>query len=778
MRIHKYLLLTLALVFSIGCYAQKEINIGVVTDVQNRQMALGLLDSLQSEIQKTVGSDYSIKINPSNIINGITNKDESLTAYTKINATSVDIIFVLGPKSLSGISQNTVFSKPTIVAGVLDYRLQFLPKTENGTSGKNNFTYIETSTDLITSIKKFKELVDFESLSLVVDSDLISIFDEATARYNILEIENELNIKIKTIAVDEANLESFRFPEDVQAAFLLFNFQYPKDNLNKIIEQLELQKTPSFSTSKEQVTSGVLFGLGDDIEQIKRKIALTVDETLEGFSLSEMPVSLNLKQELFVNLSTAKKIQFPLTYQLVFTAHTIENDKNVISYSLTDILTSALNENLDIKISQQDIQNSTIDIDQAISNYYPDLDASVSYTELSKNQSSDIIGQSQRSASGNLSLSQVIFSESILANIKTSKYLLEAQKYNTQQDILDVIFDTYSGYFSILQNQASLDIQNENLQLSKTNLDLAKLKKSLGAADNSDVYRFEGEVASNTQLVIEAQANTAITKLGLNQLLNYTLEDEFEIADSSTESEVFTRYKEHPILEAIKSPIGLKKLASFLVLEAQKSNPTGGELLANKNILERQLKLNKRQFYLPTLSASGNLNSTFLRGGMASSPSEGFEFADDTWNVGLTLNYPIFDGTQRKLDKQQTLISLDQTELSIENFNQNIKLAIQNSLISLFTSYTDLDYSKTALENQEQNFKLNQNKYRVGQVSIVQLLDAQNALVQAKQNYAFSTYSFIQQFLQLEYNLGYFSSLATPEQLQDFEFRLLEFLNK
>lgn len=778
MRIYKCLLLISLLVLSIECYAQREINIGVITDVQNRDVALLLIDSLQTEIQKTVGRDFVINCNQADIINGITNQDESLAAYSKMNSTLVDIILILGPKSLSGITQETNFSKPTISAGVLDYKLQYLTKTENGTSGKHNFTYIETSSDLKTSIKKFKELIDFDSLSLLVDSDLISIFDETTARENILNIEEELDVKITTIPIDDEKLDSFRFQTDIEAVFLLFSFQYPQDNLSRIIQQLDVQQIPSFSTSKEHVASGVLFGLGDDIEQIKRKISLTIDETLDGFLLSEMPVSFDLKQELFVNLSTAQRIKFPLTYQLVYTANTIENDRNIISYSLTDILETALTENLEIKISQQDIQNTEIDIDQAISNYYPDLDVSLSYSELSKNQSNEIIGQSQRSASGSLSLSQVVFSESVLANIKISRYLLEAQKYNTQQAILDIIFDTYSGYFNILQNQATLDIQNENLQLSKANLSLAKLKNSLGATDNSDVYRFEGEVASNTQLVIEAQANTTIAKLNLNQALNFTLEDEYNVAESTTESEVFRRFYNHPIIEAIKSPIEVRKLAQFLVGEAQKNSPTAGELLTNKNILERQLKLNERQFYLPTVSANGSISSTFLRGGMASSPTDGFEFADDTWNVGLTVSYPIFDGTRRKLDKQQTTISLNQTQLSIDNFYQQTKLAIRNSLISLFTSYTDMDYSKKAMENQVLSFKLNQDKYRVGQVSIVQLLDAQNALVQAKQNYAFSTYSFIQQFLQLEYNLGYFSALTPPEQLKDFEFRMLEFMSK
>lgn len=776
MNVYKFLIIVCCLLGTLNVFSQKEIQVGILMDMVEDEVVEPFLTTLKEEIQRTIGADYLLKIEQSNVLNAIKTPLQSEQRYTQLQNRNLDFIIVLGPKSLSGVAKQSIFKTPTIGVGVLDGQLQGLSKNVVGSTGIENFTYVQSSTALYESIKKFKQLSDFKSLPVLIDTELIGLFNQKVAEANVLKIEQELGIKIRPIRISNESSEQLTLPDSTKAVFLLLGFEFPKEDLSQIVTQLNEQKIASFSSVQEHVNSGILFSYGDDRGQMLRKIALTIDESLEGFSLAEMPVDIDLNQQLYVNISTAQTIQFPLTYETVFTANVVEKNKALPIYGLIELLEKGLSENLTVKISQQEVLNSKLDIEQARSNYYPDLDFSATYSEISKNQTNDIFGQSQRSVTGNLSLNQVIFSESILANIRISEYLLKAQEYNTQQDILDVLFDTYSAYFSILQNQASLEIQQENLEVSKKNLELAKLKNSLGAADNSDVYRFEGELANNIQNVIDAQANVILAKLSLNQLLNYTLPEEYEVVESGLESDIFQNYNNHTITKLIQSPLLMKKLIDFLVLETQNQNPSKGALIANEKLLERQLQLNERLFYTPTISASGSLNSTFLRGGLASKAAAGVEPMDHTWNLGVTVSYPILDGNRRRLDKQQTHVSLEQMRLNLENFDQNIRLAIQNRLLSLFTAYTELDYSKKALDNQTKNFELNQNKYRVGQVSIVQFLDAQNALVQAKQTYALSIYNFIQMFLQLEYNVGYFTQLENPAKLQDFEIRLQQFL--
>jgi outer membrane protein TolC len=103
--------------------------------------------------------------------------------------------------------------------------------------------------------------------------------------------------------------------------------------------------------------------------------------------------------------------------------------------------------------------------------------------------------------------------------------------------------------------------------------------------------------------------------------------------------------------------------------------------------------------------------------------------------VGLNLNIPIFSGfgTRAKVrqaeNKLQSIkVYLEETKLSLDLQYDNAKKQIENSIVSI--------------NNQKENAKLAQevltntnNNYIQGLASLTDLLDAENALVEAQNNY-------------------------------------------
>ena len=132
----------------------------------------------------------------------------------------------------------------------------------------------------------------------------------------------------------------------------------------------------------------------------------------------------------------------------------------------------------------------------------PPLPSSATAVAINKGASNAFLMRSQYSLSGTGSLSQLIYSEQALANVRIQKLLKQAQEFTTEQQILDVTLDIIKGYLNILNAKANVEIQNENLENSKTNLKLAKVRVKLGASSNTDVYRWQGEVASGKQRLV------------------------------------------------------------------------------------------------------------------------------------------------------------------------------------------------------------------------------------------------------------------------------------
>ena len=98
---------------------------------------------------------------------------------------------------------------------------------------------------------------------------------------------------------------------------------------------------------------------------------------------------------------------------------------------------------------------------------------------------------------------------------------------------------------------------------------------------------------------------------------------------------------------------------------------------------------------------------------------------------------------------------------------------------SIFVSIpTNIEFSRVASNNAEANFELVRDQYQLGEVTITQLIDAQQSALGAKLRYAVAVYDYLQSQLQLEYSVGFFSMFASEEELQAFSTRFLEYRTK
>jgi outer membrane protein len=491
-----------------------------------------------------------------------------------------------------------------------------------------------------------------------------------------------------------------------------------------------------------------------------------------------MKVAINQKEELYFNQGTAHKINFMAPFKVLFTA-TIVNRDTITSentYSLQEIIQKGLEENLDIKISHKDLELSDQEISNAYSNFLPTASLSANAVLIDEKLANPAIGQAEKSMSASGTVQQLIYSEEAIANIKIQKLLEKAQTFSTRQTVQDVVLDIYASYFIILQGKTNLAIQRENLALSKKNLELSKLRLRVGAASNADVYRWESEVANVTQALIEAQSNLLLSKFKLNSQLNGILPEMFDIKDARIEDDVFSEFSSSTFGKFVQRPNDLRLITQFLIAEALRIHPSKRQLLANLDVVERQLTMRKRAYYLPTLALQGQRDETLWRGGKASDPLPGQSFNNSSWNVALNLSYPLFDGNRRHINLQKSIIQRDQVNLQLKDVDNALDLNIKAKALQLLTAMTNIDFAKISAENAAKSFELVQNAYKQGANTLTQLLDAQKAALQAKLAHSNSVFNYLMSFLELEGSVGYLHVLATEQEKENFKERLNLFI--
>jgi outer membrane protein TolC len=395
---------------------------------------------------------------------------------------------------------------------------------------------------------------------------------------------------------------------------------------------------------------------------------------------------------------------------------------------------------------------------------------------VNEEQTNALIGQSERMLRGAVQLQQLLFSESANANIRIQSHLRRAEEAAKDQVALDVVLDVFDAYFDVLRLKTNVAIQRENLDASRQNLELAQIRVSLGASNRADLYRWESEVAVATQEVIEAHLVLNVGKRALDTLLNGVLDDEFEVRDETIDGDLYRQMTESLIAGQLSDPLSLRRLVDFLSAESRRNYPSKLQLEANVLAVERQHVLNKRRFYLPTLSAGVSLNRTFDRAGAGSEPLPGYSFNDDSWSARMTLALPLFEGTRRWIDLQTSRAQMRQLEYQSDDLDQNLSLAVSAAATDLMAASTNIGFSRVAAENTAKSFELIQDNYRQGTVSIVEVLDAQTAALTAKQGYAVAIYEYLTTLMALENLIGEYSLLATPESDRELRQRFDAFI--
>lgn len=759
-----------------------QIKVGVITDFEQNAQSQELVNSIILEIDRTTGSTKKI-ISPSDIhFFGISNIDEAKSVYQGLLGTRM--VISLGAISTKALSELDKLPVPVIGIGIIDPYIQNIPY-QDGSSGKTNFTYIWPSKDILSEIKTFKRLHEFKELTVVLEPSIQQTIDPERTTTLLDSIQQSLNVKVRPVAVAESIEQTVAQIGSAEAVFLSVLNSRDQNYISALSDYLIEKKIPSYTVYKQHVDLGILSATADENgwEQITRRIAIIADAILSGADISKRAVSLSTKDEYYLNLSTARKIEFSPPFEILFTANLVGDisaDAHV--YSFNEIAKIALEENLDIQVSYQDIDLATLDIKLNRSILYPSISSNLVGSQINEERANAAANTPERSLNVDVSLTQLIYSPQAIAAIKIATYLQNAQEYQTEIDILNVLLDVYQAYLDVLTAKTNVTIQRKNLENTRTNLELAKIRVDIGSANNADLYRWESELANASQALIEAQTLLLTTKLRLNTLLANTLEQEYEISDISIDGELFQNVRSGPITEMINTPKDMNVASDFLVEETLKRNPNKKVLSENINAAERQLALNKQLFYQPTVSLQAQVSNVLARGGKGSEITDPSQEAfgglqDNSWFVGASISYPIFTGFSRNINKKKSMIQLEQLTTTNINLEQNLELSVRANMLSLLTATTNLNYSKISAESANQNFLLIQSNYKSGNVNITQVIDAQQAAVSEDLAAAISVYEYMLANLQLEYSVGFFSMFSTEKELEELKARFINYIS-
>ncbi len=309
------------------------------------------------------------------------------------------------------------------------------------------------------------------------------------------------------------------------------------------------------------------------------------------------------------------------------------------------------------------------------------------------------------------------------AKLRTSMPLLNAEiKYNKKikqeqislQEIEINLFkrelakEIKVAYFKYLQSVEAIRIYEEALQLVNESKRINEALFKNEKVNRTVVLRAETEVVRYQSLLENAREISQLAKSYFNFLLNKNLTDSILID---------TSYRNTPSLGANQNDIEQRE-------EIQKIRTAGkiNEHLEGLSKAYKQPKLN-----------------TFLDVG-----SQGFDWQVNNktryYFFGLSLQWDLFSFQKNKHKTKQAALELKATQTSLSYVEHQLKL---QQLTSFYNFNTSLNTYRSAVftQNTAQRFYADMLKlYKSGQALFIELLDAQNQLVQAELQVKISLY--------------------------------------
>jgi outer membrane protein len=351
-------------------------------------------------------------------------------------------------------------------------------------------------------------------------------------------------------------------------------------------------------------------------------------------------------------------------------------------------------------------------VGEAWSGYYPQISLAGAYTTgffrntLSVGPTSTVLPFRQDSYSWSATLTQnIIDFGRTTAQVSIRQRDLDA----SQEDFRDatglIVFNVKSAYYGLLRDEKSRDVLRETVALFEKQLEVARGFYEAGEKSKYDVTNAMVELSNAKLNLIRAENALRIARVTLNNAMGVPDAPEYTIEDTLSFQKYTITFEE-------------ARDKAFL------NRPDIRSAAAKRGGAEESLSL-ARKGNFPTLSGNAN----YTRAGETYPPNE------DTWNIGVTLTFPLFSGfltTHQVTEAKENLGAIKANE---EALRQNVLLTVQQAYFKLLETEERVGVAELTVTQAQENYELAQGRYEAGAGSSLEETNALVTLSNARTNF-------------------------------------------
>ena len=302
-------------------------------------------------------------------------------------------------------------------------------------------------------------------------------------------------------------------------------------------------------------------------------------------------------------------------------------------------------------------------------------------------------------------------------NYKSLKEQYDLTSLEARQTIETTLLQLFTVYYEVARLTENERVLMQTYQNTKQRLKRAEYSFEFGQVNKLEVLNAEVDIVNDSINLMNTRQQLKNAKRDLNVVLNSELEQKFEVDTIIN----FTNQMQ------IENFVNTSSTNNVRLLQAEK----------NITISDYDYKASKAVF-LPTIGLTGSYG--WNEGNF---PVTSFATSSTTTGVsgGVSLTWDLFDGGSGITRMKNARINYDNQQLLKAQIKKEVNRDISNALGNYQTRLDILELQTKNIATAKNNFERSEEQYKLGQITSVELRQAQVNLLNAQTNKNLAKYN-------------------------------------
>ncbi len=329
---------------------------------------------------------------------------------------------------------------------------------------------------------------------------------------------------------------------------------------------------------------------------------------------------------------------------------------------------------------------------------------------------------SQRNFLSEITLEQSVFNKSNFHKLKIAKNQHEAGKNDYLRTREKVILEVVKAYLQVQNSQKYVEVAEKSIDAAEEHNRIANVRYKNELGLYSDVLRTNTFLKKAEQRLVSAQKNHEVAKKALGLVIG--VKNRVETVDNVPEIKPF-------------------ELAVHRDRALNRSDIRAMEI--NYENAKNKIKMQKALYY-PTLEAGGNYR--------VYSEDAPFGFEGNNFSLYGSFRWNLFNGMKRPHLLKIAEYEMEQAKEMLEEAKDRAEYEVFNAYQAVDEKRKNLELAESALSSAEEGMKLVEVRYKNSLSPIIDILDAQLNLDQARADIIRSRNEYLFSLINLSFVSG------------------------